>query len=55
MSGGEKRGLPYHWVMRNSITIRGQWMYPREANSRMIALVRSGQLALSHFESRTSI
>ena len=36
--------------MRNNITIRGQWMYPREANVRLIGLVRSGLLDLSHFE-----
>ena len=23
--------LPYRWLMRNGLAIRGQWMYPREA------------------------
>lgn len=40
--------LPYRWIMRNSITIRGQWMYPREAVPRFIALLRSGLLQLDH-------
>jgi alcohol dehydrogenase len=40
--------LPYRWIMRNNITIRGQWMYPREAVPRFIALVRSGLLSLDH-------
>jgi alcohol dehydrogenase len=38
--------LPYRWIMRNNITIRGQWMYPRDAVPRFIALVRSGLLPL---------
>jgi alcohol dehydrogenase len=28
--GGELT-LPYAWLMRNNITIKGQWMYPRAA------------------------
>lgn len=28
--------------MRNNITIKGQWMHPREAMPRLIAMVRSG-------------
>lgn len=50
MLGGDDLGLPYPWIMRNSITIRGQWMYPPDANIRLIKLVRSGLLDLSHFE-----
>jgi alcohol dehydrogenase len=38
--------LPYRWIMRNNITIRGQWMCPRHAVPRFIALVRSGLLPL---------
>jgi alcohol dehydrogenase len=38
--------LPYRWIMRNNITIVGQWMYPRHAVPRFIALVRSGLLPL---------
>jgi alcohol dehydrogenase len=47
---GDDLSIPYQWMMRNNITIRGQWMYPREANVRLIALVRSGLLDLSQFE-----
>lgn len=50
MLGGDDLALPYPWIMRNNITIRGQWMYPREASSRLIKLVRSGLLDLSQFE-----
>jgi hypothetical protein len=34
--------------MRNSVTVRGQWMYPRTANVGMIRLVASGTLDLEH-------
>jgi alcohol dehydrogenase len=48
MQGGDDLALPYPWLMRNSVTVRGQWMYPRTANQRMIHLIRSGVLDLSH-------
>jgi alcohol dehydrogenase len=38
--------LPYAWMMRYGIEVRGQWMYPRDAIQRMIKLVRSGQISL---------
>jgi alcohol dehydrogenase len=38
--------LPYAWMMRYGIEVRGQWMYPREAIQRMVKLVRSGQVSL---------
>jgi len=38
--------LPYRHLMRNCITIRGQWMYPRDAPSRLIQLARAGLLSL---------
>ena len=50
MLGGDDLALPYPWIMRNSITIRGQWMYPREANVRLTSLVRAGLLDLNQFE-----
>ena len=49
MPGGAGLELPYPWIMRNCITIRGVWMYPREAIPRMIGLVRSGLLDLGQF------
>ncbi len=42
--------LPYRWLMRNGITVRGQWMCPPTANVDMIKLVRSGLLDLSLFD-----
>ena len=50
MTGGGDLTLPYPWLMRNNVTVRGQWMYPREAVPRVIALVRSGQLALDGYQ-----
>ena len=50
MLGGDDLALPYPWIMRNCITIIGQWMYLPEANVRLINLVRSGLLRLDHFE-----
>ncbi len=44
MLGGSDLALPYPWIMRNCITIHGQWMYPRTAVTRLAALARSGVL-----------
>jgi len=49
MLGGPGLELPYPWLMRNCITIRGQWMYPREATTRLVGLIRSGLLDLGNF------
>jgi alcohol dehydrogenase len=50
MLGGDGLDLPYPWIMRNNITIKGQWMYPREAVYRLAALVKSGLLSLDLFQ-----
>lgn len=50
MLGGDDLALPYPWIMRNGITIRGQWMYPAEATVRLAGLIRSGLLDLGGFE-----
>ena len=50
MLGGDDLALPYPWIMRNGITIHGQWMYPREAVARLCGLVRSGLLDLRHYQ-----
>ncbi|MFJ4624697.1 alcohol dehydrogenase catalytic domain-containing protein [Streptomyces sp. NPDC088812] len=47
MLGGDDLALPYPWIMRNSITVRGQWMYPRTANAGIIRLLASGTLDLA--------
>ncbi|MET9494375.1 zinc-binding alcohol dehydrogenase family protein [Streptomyces sp. NPDC006552] len=47
MLGGADLALPYPWLMRNSVTVRGQWMYPRTANVGIIRLLASGALDLA--------
>jgi alcohol dehydrogenase len=49
MLGGEDLALPYPWIMRNNITILGQWMYEREAVTGMVGLIRGGLLDLDHY------
>lgn len=50
MLGGGGLELPYPWIMRNNITIRGQWMYPREATGNLVKRVRAGLLSLENFD-----
>jgi alcohol dehydrogenase len=52
LMGGLRTGLelPYAHLMRNCITVRGQYMYPRDAVPALIALIRSGLLPLGSFE-----
>ena len=50
MLGGAGLDLPYPWIMRNCITIHGQWMYPPDAPARMVGLIRSGLLDLHQFD-----
>jgi alcohol dehydrogenase len=50
MLGGAGLDLPYPWIMRNCVTIHGVWMYPPEAATSLIALIRSGLLSLEQFE-----
>ncbi len=50
MSGGAGLELPYPWIMRNLITIRGQWMYSPDAVVRLVGLIRSGLLDLDNFD-----
>jgi alcohol dehydrogenase len=45
----EDVSLPYVWMMRHGIEVRGQWMYPRDAVGRLVGMVRSGQIGLSGF------
>jgi alcohol dehydrogenase len=46
MLGGDDLALPYPWLMRNSVTVRGQWMYQRPANVGLVRLAASGLLDL---------
>ena len=50
MLGGPGLDLPYPWIMRNCVTIRGQWMYPHDATIGLIRLIRSGLLDLNIFD-----
>jgi alcohol dehydrogenase len=45
--GDEPLALPYPWLMRNNITLRGQWMYPPSAIPHMVGLVRAGLIDLA--------
>ncbi|GAB2526082.1 alcohol dehydrogenase catalytic domain-containing protein [Nocardia heshunensis] len=47
MLGGADLALPYPWLMRNSVTVRGQWMFPRTANVGLIRLAAAGTLDLT--------
>jgi alcohol dehydrogenase len=49
-AGGTDLALPYPWLMRNDITIRGKWMYARDAIVRMIRMVRAGMIDLECFD-----
>ncbi len=49
MLGGAGLDLPYPWIMRNCISIHGQWMYPPEATTQMVRLIRAGLINLDHY------
>ena len=49
MLGGEDLALPYPWIMRNLITVRGQWMYDTAAIPGLMGLVQGGLLDLGHW------
>jgi alcohol dehydrogenase len=50
MLGGAGLELPYPWIMRNCVAIHGAWMYPPDAATRLIALVRAGLLKLDAYQ-----
>jgi alcohol dehydrogenase len=43
-------GLNYNWLMHNEVTLRGVWMYRRDAIPRMVQIVRAGLIDLGQFE-----
>jgi alcohol dehydrogenase len=49
MLGGEDLSLPYPWIMRNLITVRGQWMYETAAIPRLVAMIRGALLDLDQW------
>lgn len=50
MLGGEPLSLPYPWIMRNLVTIKGQWMYERADSHKLIQLIHQGLLDLRHWQ-----
>ncbi len=46
MLGGAPLELPYSWLMRNCITLRGQWMCERAAVTGMVGMLRAGLIDL---------
>jgi len=47
---GSHPALNYNWLMRNDVTVRGKWMYGRDAPARMVGLIQGGLLDLAQFE-----
>lgn len=43
-------GLNYDWLMHNETTVRGVWMYGKNAIPRMVQMVRAGLIDLGQFE-----
>ena len=50
MLGGDDLALPYPWIMRNCVTIHGQWMYPTTAGPRLAAIAQASLLDLGKYE-----
>lgn len=46
----EELALPYMWIMRNNITIKGQWMYEPAAVRTTVGMIRAGLLDLDAFD-----
>ncbi len=45
--------IPYNYIMRNNLVLRGQWMCPRSAPPLLTALIHSGLLTLEPFSVST--
>lgn len=43
-------GLNYNWLMHNETTVRGVWMYRKDAIPRMVRMVRAGLVDLAQFD-----
>ena len=43
-------GLNYNWLMHNETTVRGVWMYSKDAIPRMVRMVHAGLIDLAQFE-----
>jgi NADPH:quinone reductase-like Zn-dependent oxidoreductase len=53
MQGAPELELPYPWIMRECVSIHGVWMYPPEATTGLVGLIRAGLLQLGQFEVTT--
>jgi alcohol dehydrogenase len=42
--------LNYNWLMHNDVTVRGKWMYARDAIPRMVRMIRAGLIDLAQFD-----
>jgi alcohol dehydrogenase len=42
--------LNYNWLMHDNVTLRGQWMYARDAVPRMVRMIHAGLIDLAAFE-----
>lgn len=49
-AGGSDLELPYTWLVHHDITVRGQWMYPREAPTQMVKMIRGVLIDPSAYE-----
>jgi len=49
---GPEGNLPlnYNWLMHNETTVRGAWMYRREAIPHMVQMIRAGLIDLARFD-----
>ena len=50
MLGGDELTLPYPWIMRNDVTLRGKWVCTRDDALRMVGLIRGGLLPLNTYD-----
>ena len=50
MLGGDDLALPYPWIMRNCVSMIGQWMFDRDSIAPLVALAKCGLLHLSQWE-----
>lgn len=42
--------LPYDWIMHGNVTVKGQWMYERDAVVKMVRLIRAGMVDFGWFD-----
>ncbi|WP_417613664.1 zinc-binding dehydrogenase [Parasphingorhabdus sp.] len=50
MEGGGILELPYVWIMRNCVSIIGNWMYDATAPRDMVKLIKSGLIDIDNYQ-----